>query len=477
MASAWPQIPSAIQDIVDRVQTTKCQWTHTCRLSCFCTGSRYDCGKFQRYRYGPPHYYGNYGNNDGPMYDYLGSYHALTCGVMEGRRCGGHPCGGTCDVEAKKLLTDLVETCRTEVVEESDLSHIKFVLEELVVSKLAKVVNQFLLRCTRSQTCSIIHLGCSNGRYCLELQRRPHMVPNHGSDHNSSCPLVLRPPKADCGQQHVCNSPSPNLDLMGELLELKKQVVKLLQAPFAPCVLPDVWPDDSATLCHREGCGLMQFSDDGSVQISASELAESDNASGQSRASVQSFLSGDGGPHCFLPNVLFCTGARPTFYMIAQDLRKGSQVLSADGEKMLEVTSIEAHLTSKLLVLHIEGCPPFTTTPTHRIMVPMYGAEPQAVKAEDLKAGSFVLCTKSMAQKVSLITTLCCEEREVLAIAFKPDEPVAVFSAPSSMVMTKGLKVRATRRSGMNQRAINPQPDLSEQSSAFLGTTPGEYSD
>eukprot|EP00419_Tripos_fusus_P056951 CAMPEP_0172910032 /NCGR_PEP_ID=MMETSP1075-20121228/183862_1 /TAXON_ID=2916 /ORGANISM="Ceratium fusus, Strain PA161109" /LENGTH=166 /DNA_ID=CAMNT_0013768103 /DNA_START=509 /DNA_END=1009 /DNA_ORIENTATION=- len=164
------------------------------------------------------------------------------------------------------------------------------------------------------------------------------------------------------------------------------------------------------------------------------------------------------------------------FYVHAEDLRKGSQVLSADGSKMLEVIRTETQHTSKLIELHVEGSAPFITTPTHRIMVPIYGAEPQAQKAEDLKTGSFVLCTNSIARKVSCVTTLC-EEREVLAIAFKPDEPVTVCSVPCSMVLTKGLKVKATRRSGMNKRANNPEQDLSEQASAFLCTEPGEYSD
>lgn len=107
-------------------------------------------------------------------------------------------------------------------------------------------------------------------------------------------------------------------------------------------------------------------------------------------------------------------------------------------------------------------------------MVP-YGNQPHAVAAKDLQIGSFVLCSDTMARKVSCITTLG-EEREVLAIAFKPDEPVAVFEAPIEMVMTKGLRGKATRRSGMNKRA-SPQPDQSVQVSEFVGTASGEYRD
>lgn len=402
-----------------------------------------------------------------PVYEHIESYHSLTCGVMKGKRCGGHACGGICDLEAKTLLNELIRACKDDLAEENDLSHSKFDLEELVIHKLSKIAAEFQTHCTERHFCSILHLGCRNGRYCLEVGKRAHMVERHGGDHSACCPLVKRPPKQQCDESHVCNSQSPNMHLVTELLELKNQVVKLLQAPFAPCVLPEISPDDSASLFHTMEIATQVFD--------AKDISEFSSVSDLSCSSVPSLLSGDGGPHCFLPQMLFRTGGGPIFYMLAQDLRVGSQVLSADGAKMLEVTRIDVHNTSTLIELHVEGAPRFTTTPTHRIMVP-YGAQPHTVAAKDLQVGSFVLCSDNMAQKVSHIKTLC-EENEVLAIAFKPDEPVTAFLAPPSMVMTKGFKARATRRSGMNRRAVNPRPAQGEQASEFIGTAPGEYSD
>lgn len=49
--------------------------------------------------------------------------------------------------------------------------------------------------------------------------------------------------------------------------------------------------------------------------------------------------------------------------------------------------------------LRIDEAVPFTTTPSHRIMVPSDG-EDVTIKAVDLKLGSWVMCSDDMAKKV-----------------------------------------------------------------------------
>ena len=49
--------------------------------------------------------------------------------------------------------------------------------------------------------------------------------------------------------------------------------------------------------------------------------------------------------------------------------------------------------------LRIDDAVPFTTTPSHRIMVPSDGDD-VTIKAVDLKLGSWVMCSDDMAKKV-----------------------------------------------------------------------------
>merc|ERR1711874_423204 len=96
----------------------------------------------------------------------------------------------------------------------------------------------------------------------------------------------------------------------------------------------------------------------------------------------------------------------PPFLVSAKDLRPGTIVVAADGDKMLEITNIKLERASKLIELHAEDSAPFKTTVSHRVMVPIYGAKPATIRAGDLKEHSFVLCSKNIAKKVTRVKIL-----------------------------------------------------------------------
>jgi hypothetical protein len=267
---------------------------------------------------------------------------------------------------------------------------------------------------------------------------------------------------------------------VSELEDLKADVVALIQAPFGPDMTGlqlAVGPDDSASQVAKrqaEPCDL---------ETSAKKLrADYSSDSIGDKVSVQSFahtmvsdsrISADGGPHCFLADMLFHVQAEPPRFVAARDLSRGSLVIAADGETILEVTSIKEEQTQTVVELHAEGAAPFKTTASHRVMVPAYGAKPIAVRAGDIKEGAFVLCTANVAEKVTQVKTLD-EEASIVAVSFKPDEAVAAFLPPPSVILTKGLTFKPTRRGGMNKKLLKcSEPECDQMSFK----TEGEYDD
>lgn len=261
------------------------------------------------------------------------------------------------------------------------------------------------------------------------------------------------------------------------------QIIAQVQATFKQCDLSgvtgvDVRPEDSVSQV-------------GSVPAPKS-LVEGPQASGMipvpeevgSHASVQShwsLISAQAeGPRCYMLETIFSrfVGSHRVF-VDAQALVYGSIVIAADGKRELQVVSIKKHTAQEVMVLFINGFR-LKVTPTHRVMVPAPrgvdsrlagSAASIAVAAAELKVGDCVLCSSGEAQLLTDIITLK-EETEVLEIRFQPDDPVAVFSPPEEMILTKGEELRTkkpTRRGGMNRRGRNIDN--------YPGTAPGEYSD
>jgi hypothetical protein len=70
-------------------------------------------------------------------------------------------------------------------------------------------------------------------------------------------------------------------------------------------------------------------------------------------------------------------------------------------EKATILFAEDGNMCSKVTAQHprIDEAVPFTTTPSHRIMVPSDGDD-MTIKAVDLKLGSWVMCSDDMAKKV-----------------------------------------------------------------------------
>mmetsp|Transcript_119649 Transcript_119649/g.217395 ORF Transcript_119649/g.217395 Transcript_119649/m.217395 type:complete len:430 (+) Transcript_119649:80-1369(+) len=426
--SAWNQLPKGIDNILAGIRGTKCDNVMPqCLLSC--------------------------------------SYN--------GDPCRGHFCGGTCNVDEKNILETLIHICDAEMRQDSDLSSNKFFLEKVVLKRLRAVQNAFEIKCTSMKYCCSRCLGCAGHRDC------------YNGDHAYNCSLSRASRYHKCGRNHVCNSTSsPNLKFVSELEDLKADVVALLQKPFGPDATDlqlAVGPDDSvsqvakrkAELCDLETGNTKKLRGD-IPSANVEEDKEKDSLNSFTHTIVsESCVSADGGPHCFLADMLFCVQAEPPRFVSARDLSRGSLVVAADAKTSLQVISIKEDETLKVIELHAEDAAPFKTTASHRVMVPAYGTKPIAIRAGDIKEGAFVLCTANIAKKVIQVKTLD-EKASIVAISFMPDEPVAAFMPPSSMILTKGLTFKPTRRGGMHKKlskSIEPDCDLMSLK------TEGEYED
>lgn len=423
--SAWNQLPKGIDDILAGIRTTRCK-------------------------------------NVMPQCMYRCSY--------DGGHCQGHVCAGCCNAHEKKMLERLIHVCNGEMQQDSDLSSNKFFLGKVVLKRLAAIHKSFETTCKAMKYCDSRCLGCAGHRDC------------YPGDHAYNCFLSRESRGHTCGRTHVCQSSSPNMRLASELEDLKADVVALLQKPFGPDSTDlhlAVGPDDSvsqvakrqAEPCHSEDtCAKKRARDIPRDNIEAKEESVSSYAY---TMVPESCVSADGGPHCFLEDMLFQVPAETPNFVSARDLARGSFVVAADGKTNLEVMSIKEEETSMVIELHAEDSAPFKTTSSHRVMVPAYGTKPLTIRAGEIQEGAFVLCTENFARKVTQVKTLG-EKARIVAIAFKPDEPVAAFMPPSSVILTKGLAFRPTRRAGMNKKLLTSIETDCDQMSL---KTEGEYND
>ena len=434
MDSVWVNIPKVLCQVVVEISQTRCSNTWDCRLRCFCSGHR-ECGRLLEYGRGHNSYK---------------SFHAGNCGAVDDTgRCFGHVCQTNCDVKAGKALDDLISSCRKEMSHESDISYNKFILGEMVIKTLVQVREKFQTKCIKRYECDLRCLGCSGHRECFR-KGHPHLAPGNGTNHASNCGLHIYSPNWSCGKHHTCGSKSPNEHLAPQLTDLGDQVTKLLATPFGPHTPVVMEVADSASL-------LASQATDATFVASQAGGAGSQNEveSAVSCTSSTSWLSATG-PHCFLPTMLFRQADAKTFYMYAQELVKGSRVLAADEVTQLEVIRIQQQRASSFVVLHADGTEAFKTTPSHRVMTPNFGGEPLAVKAGELKVGDFVLCTGHLAKKLIAIDTVMEDAADVIAITFSPDLPVAVFMPAPSVILTRGLTIKPTRRGGMKNQSQTP---------------------
>jgi len=420
--SAWSRLPLDIDAIVVGIKETICKGVGHCRLSC----------------------------------------------ADSSTGCSGHLCGDACNTQEYKKLEDLIKSCVAEMEQESDLSYSKFVLEKLVLKTLQKLRAGFKKHCEGTFCCSLRCLGCAGHRDCF----RGYHAYNCLLSNMFNC-------QRQCSRNHVCGYTSPNLKIVAELESLKADVAELLQKPFGPDVAGlqlTLGPEDSASQAPKRKT-VPSEADPGGKKARVGIVDNmSESASVNLYASIvgsESWISADGGPRCFLADMLFQMTTEPPSFSAAKDLRPGFLVVAADGETILEVTNVKEDETSKLIELHAEDSAPFKTTASHRVMVPAYAAKPIAIRAGDVKENDFVLCTRNLAKKVMKVKFLE-EHAAIFAISFKPDEPVAAFMPPSSVVLTKGLTSKPTRRGGMKKKVMNTEgPDCDGMSV----NTEGEYMD
>mmetsp|Transcript_51016 Transcript_51016/g.163256 ORF Transcript_51016/g.163256 Transcript_51016/m.163256 type:complete len:725 (+) Transcript_51016:72-2246(+) len=251
------------------------------------------------------------------------------------------------------------------------------------------------------------------------------------------------------------------------------QVMTEIRASFACGVSSrgdniDIGPEDSISMA---GVGPV-----------ASEVAPSSHPAGNPSAGASAALRGapesqEGSwisihteAKCFMPDTLFRTWANPSspdqgvFFQSARDLVKGSFVANADETRTLEVISIKAHPAEHIVQLDAGGdVAPLKVTPSHRVAVPGDTAcGLDFCPAGNLKEGDRVLCSGGTARELTHAAILT-EEATVMEILFHPDEAVAVFHAPSEMILTKGQDPqnktkKPCRRSGMNRRGRGALP-------------------
>ncbi|CAE7284014.1 CYB2, partial [Symbiodinium microadriaticum] len=154
---------------------------------------------------------------------------------------------------------------------------------------------------------------------------------------------------------------------------------------------------------------------------------------------------------CFMPDAIFKIRSCDTeYYLMGTDLKKGSQVVSADGKTILEVAAPpEIRAAKEVVDLHA-GAATLCVTPDHPVRVPDARGELDQIlylPAGQLKVGDSVVLDSGEAAKLSgvnLQATKC----EVLKIVFEPDLPVAVFSSPPCIQSKGHNKEPSKRRAG-----------------------------
>ena len=186
-------------------------------------------------------------------------------------------------------------------------------------------------------------------------------------------------------------------------------------------------------------------------------------------------------PDCFMVDALFRTrSCGIDFFMMGKDLMKGSQVLAADDETILEIVKTPTVCPSSEVVDLHAGRATLRVTPDHLVLVPNPHDELGTgiyVKAGSLTEGDLVMLDSG--EPVALTgVEIQAIEGEVLKIVFEPDLPVAVFSCPPC-ILSKGYRKPPTRRSFTRKKAnkATNQSGVEDDGRASIPNTAGAYTD
>ena len=212
-------------------------------------------------------------------------------------------------------------------------------------------------------------------------------------------------------------------------------------------------PSDHSSLTCQGPAPSGQESD-----LSEYILVEDDMASCSSILSRSSWFSVK--PDCFMADAIFKTRSSGVdFFLMGRDLRKGSQVVAADNETILEVCEPPVLSQAKETVRLQAGAATLRVTAEHPVQVTAVdGAMEDGdgkggcyAPAGSLKPGDLVMLDSGEHTALTDVTSET-GDCEVLKIAFKPNRPVAVFSCPPC-ILSKGANSKpTTRRAKMGRR-------------------------
>ena len=154
-------------------------------------------------------------------------------------------------------------------------------------------------------------------------------------------------------------------------------------------------------------------------------------------------------PHCFMLDAIFKTRSYGIdLFLFGKDLKKGSQVLAADDETILEVSEAAKVCKATEVVRLQAGAATLQVTPDHPVQVPDASGKLDIglfAPAGELKEGDLVLLDSGEAALTSV--DICSGSCEVLDIVFQPDLPVAVFRCPPC-ILSKSQKGKPASRRG-----------------------------
>ena len=183
-------------------------------------------------------------------------------------------------------------------------------------------------------------------------------------------------------------------------------------------------------------------------------------------------------PHCFMLDAIFKTRSYGIdFFVMGKDLKKGSQVLAADDETILEVAEAPKVCKATEVVRLQAGAATLQATPDHPVQVPDANGELDIVldvPAGELQVGDLVLLDSGEAVALTSVEKHLWD-CEVLKIVFNRNLPVAVFSQPSC-ILSKGQKKKPPRRGRLCQKTKGTA-DQTADGGVSIPFTAGEYMD
>lgn len=189
----------------------------------------------------------------------------------------------------------------------------------------------------------------------------------------------------------------------------------------------------------------------------AQESSKSDSSESPSLDRSRNLLAVPAHDKCFLPATLF--QASSDVYLCAEKVEVGQQVLGVTGS-ILTVTASRKYPPRKreVVELRTHDTPSLLVTADHRVVVQGdEGLEDHL--AGDLRLGMKVVCNDGKPRELTIAVTSELETA-VVALKFTPDEAVAAHMLPTHVILTKGQRKRAIRRSQKHRRRPSPSfPD------------------